>query len=189
MNPAITILQAFNEPLPLVEDDFKESYRKISTSVQSTMDTDPPSVFLQFEASELAVLSKEVLGRQFHPRSRVYADMPILEKNHVLKSEGDVVRIVTMQLLSIPVVCRCEEYAVCGCDRNTNRSYFESLFNGTQPANSNVIKVAKLNGTETISINGTVADPSTQSKATATTAQSMGYWLAAILVVSGVWCL
>ncbi|KAB8213295.1 hypothetical protein BDV33DRAFT_210342 [Aspergillus novoparasiticus] len=99
MNPVITILQAFNEPLPLVEDDFKESYRKISTSVQSTMDTDPPSVFLQFEASELAVFSKEVLGRQFHPRSRVYADMPILEKNHVLKSEGDVVRIVTMQLL------------------------------------------------------------------------------------------
>lgn len=96
---------------------------------------------------------------------------------------------VTHHNASIPVVCRCEEYAVCGCDRITNRSYFESLFNGIQPANSNVIKVAKLNGTETISINGTVADPSTQSKATATTAQSMGYWLAAILVVSGVWCL
>ncbi|KAB8213607.1 hypothetical protein BDV33DRAFT_196807 [Aspergillus novoparasiticus] len=86
---------------------------------------------------------------------------------------------VTHHNASIPVVCRCEEYAV----------YFESLFNGIQPANSNVIKVAKLNGTETISINGTVADPSTQSKATATTAQSMGYWLAAILMVSGVWCL
>ncbi|KAE8372558.1 hypothetical protein BDV26DRAFT_97044 [Aspergillus bertholletiae] len=95
---------------------------------------------------------------------------------------------------SMPVVCLCEKYAECGCDEVSNSStYYESLFNGTQPANSSVTKVAEVNGTETIYINGTlpngttVADPSTPSGATRTGIETSGYWLMVALVVSTVW--
>lgn len=98
----------------------------------------------------------------------------------------------THQNTSMPVVCLCERYAECGCDENANATYYESLFNGTQPANSSVVEVVKVNGTETIYINGTlpngttVADQSSSSDATQIVIQASGYWLM-VLAVGTVW--
>ncbi|KOC17207.1 conserved glycine-rich protein [Aspergillus flavus AF70] len=93
---------------------------------------------------------------------------------------------------SMPVVCLCEKYAECACDDNSERSYYESIFNGTQPANSSVAKIVEVNGTETIYINGTlpngttVADSSAPSGAR-TGIQTSGYWPMVALVASTIW--
>ncbi|BAE64383.1 unnamed protein product [Aspergillus oryzae RIB40] len=71
-------------------------------------------------------------------------------------------------------------------------SYYESIFNGTQPANSSVAKIVEVNGTETIYINGTlpngttVADSSAPSDAR-TGIQTSGYWPMVALVASTIW--
>ncbi|KAE8417032.1 hypothetical protein BDV36DRAFT_296485 [Aspergillus pseudocaelatus] len=94
---------------------------------------------------------------------------------------------------SMPVVCLCEKYAECACDENSDRLYYESIFNGTQPANSSVAKIVEVNGTETIYINGTlpngttVADSSTPSGAARTGVQISGYWPMVALVASTIW--
>ncbi|KAJ5734174.1 hypothetical protein N7493_002960 [Penicillium malachiteum] len=94
---------------------------------------------------------------------------------------------------SLPVACLCEEYQECGCDDNTNSTYFESLFNGTQPRNTSVVQVATVNGTKSIYINGTLAngttaaDSSAASGAMASMLQSSGYWVTIALVVGLVW--
>ncbi|KNG90281.1 conserved glycine-rich protein [Aspergillus nomiae NRRL 13137] len=100
---------------------------------------------------------------------------------------------ITHHNASMPVVCLCEKYAECACDDNSDRSYYESIFNGTQPTNSSVAKIVKVNGTETIYINGTlpngttVADASTPSGAARTGIQISGYWSMVALVASTIW--
>ncbi|KAE8146027.1 hypothetical protein BDV25DRAFT_58044 [Aspergillus avenaceus] len=94
---------------------------------------------------------------------------------------------------SIPVVCLCEAYMVCGCDNNNNTTYYESLFNGTQPTNSNVVRIVEVNGTRAVYINGTlpngttVADESAPSCAVQIAIQTSGYWLMIALVANTVW--
>ncbi|KAL4784492.1 hypothetical protein BJX76DRAFT_217946 [Aspergillus varians] len=96
---------------------------------------------------------------------------------------------------SLPVVCLCGEYAVCGCDDNNNSTYYESLFNGTQPKNGSIVRVTDINGTQTIAINGTLPNGTTvdeatvDSAATLTIIQASGYWVMAALVVSAVYTL
>ncbi|KAJ5731023.1 uncharacterized protein N7483_005531 [Penicillium malachiteum] len=94
---------------------------------------------------------------------------------------------------SLPVACLCEEYQECGCDDNTNSTYFESLFNSTQPRNTSVVSVATVNGTKKIYVNGTLAngttaaDSSAASGAMASMLQSSGYWVTIALVFALVW--
>ncbi|KAF4164915.1 hypothetical protein CNMCM6936_008521 [Aspergillus lentulus] len=96
---------------------------------------------------------------------------------------------------SLPVVCLCQEYSDCGCDDNHNSTYYQSLFNGTQPANSSIARVVNANGTETIYINGTVpnATDSTSSSTSSAPATALleasGYWVMVALVASMVWAL
>ncbi|KAF4274131.1 hypothetical protein CNMCM8812_006120 [Aspergillus fumigatus] len=96
---------------------------------------------------------------------------------------------------SLPVVCLCQEYSDCGCDDNNNSTYYQSLFNGTQPVNSSIAKVVNANGTETIYINGTVpnATDSTSSSTSSAPATALleasGYWVMVALVASMVWAL
>lgn len=97
---------------------------------------------------------------------------------------------------SLPVVCLCQQYSECGCDGNNNQTYFESLFNGTEPKNSSVARVANVNGTEKIYINGTlpngttVADPSASSASVGVSLlQASGYWITAAVVAGAVWVL
>ncbi|KAJ5341907.1 hypothetical protein N7541_011031 [Penicillium brevicompactum] len=94
-----------------------------------------------------------------------------------------------------PVICVCQEYSECGCDDNVNRTYYESLFNGTEPKNSSVVRVVKENGTETIYINGTLpngttaADGGSTSGASplATVLNASGLWVTIVVVVGAVW--
>ena len=94
---------------------------------------------------------------------------------------------------SMPVFCLCEKYAECSCDENSDRSYYESIFNGTQPANSSVAKIVEVNGTETIYINGTlpngttVADSSAPSGGARAGVQISGYWPMVALFASTIW--
>ncbi|KAA8645549.1 hypothetical protein EYZ11_006766 [Aspergillus tanneri] len=94
---------------------------------------------------------------------------------------------------SLPVVCLCEKYAECGCDDNSSQMYYESLFNGTQPSNSSMVKVVEVNSTRTIYINGTlpngttVDDPSTTEASGAPIIQAGGYWMMAVLIARTVW--
>lgn len=93
---------------------------------------------------------------------------------------------------SLPVVCVCQEYSVCGCDNNSNSTYFHSLFNGTEPTNSSKVRVVDVNGTEKIYINGTLpngttAASSTSSSSASTLLQVSGYWVMVAIVISTVW--
>ncbi|KAL5339274.1 hypothetical protein BJX70DRAFT_160411 [Aspergillus crustosus] len=97
---------------------------------------------------------------------------------------------------SLPVVCLCGQYATCGCDDNNNNTYYESLFNGTQPRNGSFVRVTDVNGTKTIAINGTlpngttVDEDSLDSSATALALlQASGYWVMAAVVGSAVYTL
>ncbi|CAG7948128.1 unnamed protein product [Penicillium olsonii] len=95
-----------------------------------------------------------------------------------------------------PVICVCQEYSECGCDDNTNRTYYESLFNGTEPKNSSVVRVVKeANGTETIYINGTLpngttaasGDSSSGGSPLATALEASGFWVTVATVVGMVY--
>ncbi|RAH83976.1 hypothetical protein BO86DRAFT_377492 [Aspergillus japonicus CBS 114.51] len=99
---------------------------------------------------------------------------------------------------SMPVVCLCQQYLECGCDDNSNSTYYESLFNGSQPTNTSITRLATVNGTDSIYINGTlpngttVADSSASAAAAGPTSQvslSIGYWTIIALVVGQVWVL
>jgi hypothetical protein len=99
---------------------------------------------------------------------------------------------------SLPVVCVCQEYSECGCDNNNNRTYYESLFNGTVPKNSSIVRVADVNGTQTIYINGTLPNGTTADDGSSTSSSSAsgpvamvlhasGYWVTVAVVVAAVW--
>ncbi|TKA76493.1 hypothetical protein B0A55_02892 [Friedmanniomyces simplex] len=84
-----------------------------------------------------------------------------------------------------PIQCYCAQYAECGCDNNTDSSYLNSVAN-----NNTVSRVAVLNGTETLLINGTLENGTTASGGTSSAAGSFrqgmaemsGWWV----VVAGV---
>ncbi|KAL4814553.1 hypothetical protein BDW67DRAFT_165592 [Aspergillus spinulosporus] len=96
---------------------------------------------------------------------------------------------------SMPVICLCAEYSTCGCDDNNNSTYYESLFNGTQPKNGSIVRVADVNGTQTIAINGTLPNGTTADEDTADSAaaltvmQASGYWVMAAVAFSAAYTL
>ncbi|KAL2824743.1 hypothetical protein BDW59DRAFT_162167 [Aspergillus cavernicola] len=96
---------------------------------------------------------------------------------------------------SIPVICLCEQYAVCGCEDNNNNTYYESLFDGTQPKNTSIVRVTDVNGTQTIAINGTLPNGTTavnselSSAAALTLMQASGFWVLAAMVASAMYTL
>ncbi|CBF82602.1 hypothetical protein AN9074.2 [Aspergillus nidulans FGSC A4] len=74
---------------------------------------------------------------------------------------------------SMPVICLCAEYSTCGCDDNNNSTYYESLFNGTQPKNGSIVRVTDVNGTQTIAINGTLQNGTTADEDTVDSAAAL----------------
>jgi hypothetical protein len=96
---------------------------------------------------------------------------------------------------SMPVVCVCQEYQECGCDDNNNSTYYESLFNGTQPRNTSNTRVVEVNGTEKIYINGTLANGTTAadgsssgaSASVKTLLHASGHWVTVAVVAAAVW--
>ena len=100
MDPSTsTILAAFNEKLPTdMLYAFTEHYRTIRSTASSTADTDVINVYLE----ESIEVYHNLLNRNF-PRVRhaspLNARMPVSEGTHLLKSEADVLRLATLQLL------------------------------------------------------------------------------------------
>lgn len=93
---------------------------------------------------------------------------------------------------SVPVVCVCQEYSECSCDSNNNSAYYDSLFNGTQPRHTSDVQVVNMNGTETIYVNGTLANGTTAAASAASTTRMpalhlSGYLVTVALVVAAVW--
>lgn len=96
---------------------------------------------------------------------------------------------------SAPVTCLCQKYSVCGCDDNNNKTYTKSLFKDTDrrglPHNSSTVRVADVNGTKGIYINGTLpngttaADPS-KSNVSGKLLKLSGYWVMASITVAAV---
>ncbi|KAL4972709.1 hypothetical protein BDW66DRAFT_169249 [Aspergillus desertorum] len=96
---------------------------------------------------------------------------------------------------TMPVICLCAEYSTCGCDDNNNNTYYESIFNGTQPKNGSIVRVTDVNGTRTIAINGTLPNGTTADEATLDSAaaltvmQASGYWVMAAVALSAAYAL
>ncbi|KAJ5109784.1 hypothetical protein N7532_002429 [Penicillium argentinense] len=96
---------------------------------------------------------------------------------------------------SLPVVCLCQEYQECGCDDNNNSTYYESLFNDTEPRNTSNARVVNVNGTEKLYINGTLANGTTAddgsesgaSLSVVTLMHASGYWVVFAVVGATVW--
>ncbi|KAK3071180.1 hypothetical protein LTR53_009091 [Teratosphaeriaceae sp. CCFEE 6253] len=78
-----------------------------------------------------------------------------------------------------PVQCYCAQYAECGCDNNTDSSYLNEVAN-----NKTVSRVAVVNGTETLLINGTLENGTTAAGGTDSAAGSLRQGLAEM---SGWW--
>ncbi|CAJ0548683.1 Ff.00g022960.m01.CDS01 [Fusarium sp. VM40] len=98
------------------------------------------------------------------------------------------------------VICACARYAQCACDDNNNTAYYDELIgNGSyQALNKSVVDVAKVNGTMTILINGTLpndtalpsddssSDDSSDSAAARTLIEALGFWPAVAVVMATV---
>lgn len=87
-----------------------------------------------------------------------------------------------------PVECGCDASQECGCDDNANQTYVDSVMgNGSYEAlNKSLVTLGKVNGTETILLNGTLANGTTASGGTESAsaaaaglqelAQMAGWW-------------
>ncbi|KAI5279939.1 hypothetical protein KEM52_004224, partial [Ascosphaera acerosa] len=60
----------------------------------------------------------------------------------------------------VPVTCICQEKSQCGCEKNDNATYIDSVLKDKDadgmPRNTSLVRVATVNGTQGIWINGTV---------------------------------
>ncbi|PWW75583.1 hypothetical protein C7212DRAFT_364669 [Tuber magnatum] len=97
---------------------------------------------------------------------------------------------------TIPVLCLCQEYSVCGCEENTEAAYIEQVI-GEASNKSSVVRIANVNGTETLVINGTLPNGTTAASGTASSAgigmgklagvgETLGVWVVAGAVAWGV---
>jgi hypothetical protein len=94
---------------------------------------------------------------------------------------------------TLPVVCLCQEYSVCGCDDNDDTRYFNSLIgNGSYDAlNKSLVTVSMVNNSRTLVINGTLpngttAPGGTDSGAPMRHVHFSGYLVMIALVISTV---
>ncbi|KAJ4297007.1 hypothetical protein N0V88_003923 [Collariella sp. IMI 366227] len=69
---------------------------------------------------------------------------------------------------SRPIICGCGQYSVCSCDENGDKQYLNDLVgNGSYAAlNKSLITVAKVDGKDTILINGTLPNGTTAAGGT-----------------------
>jgi len=81
---------------------------------------------------------------------------------------------------------------VCGCEENTEAAYIEQLI-GQTSLNSSEVRIANVNGTKTLVINGTLPNGTTAVKGTVSAAgrgrpvgETLGVWVIAGVVAWGV---
>jgi hypothetical protein len=95
---------------------------------------------------------------------------------------------------TLPVVCLCQEFAVCGCDENDSQAYIDDLIgNGSYAAlNKSLVTVSEVNNTKTLVLNGTLPNGTTapggvDDAATGLSiSQYSGYWAMGLVVLYGV---
>lgn len=95
---------------------------------------------------------------------------------------------------SLPVVCLCQEYSVCGCEENEDQQYLDELVgNGSYAAlDKSLVTVSDVNGTRTLVLNGTLPNGTTAPGGEDGAAASLrvgsyaGYYAMAMIVVAGV---
>lgn len=65
--------------------------------------------------------------------------------------------------VTLPVVCLCQEFLVCGCDENTDTAYIDDLVGDGDydSLNKSLVTVSMVNDTETLVINGTLPNGTT----------------------------
>ncbi|RPA97560.1 hypothetical protein L873DRAFT_1828976 [Choiromyces venosus 120613-1] len=95
---------------------------------------------------------------------------------------------------TISVLCLCQQYSVCGCEENTERTYIDQVISEAE-RNSSVARIVDVNGTETLVINGTLPNGTTAAEGTASVAgmgmgrlagETLGIWVIAGVVAWGV---
>ena len=95
---------------------------------------------------------------------------------------------------TLPVVCLCQEFSVCGCDENSDQQYITDLIgNGSYAAlNKSLVTVSTINGTRTLVLNGSLPNGTTAPGGVDDAAASLaigkyaGYWAMGLVVVYGV---
>ncbi|KAL1617370.1 putative conserved glycine-rich protein [Diplodia seriata] len=94
---------------------------------------------------------------------------------------------------TLPVECYCQKYTTCGCDDNNDTAYYASLVgNGSYDSlNKSLVTVARVNGTDTLLINGvlpngTTASGGSDSAAPPAMAKFGGWWAFITLTVYAV---
>jgi len=85
---------------------------------------------------------------------------------------------------TLPVQCVCAQNSECGCDEQGDDSYLASIVgNGSNSdINSTVARIANINGTDTLIINGTLPSDGTSSTGAASALrvpESAGMWMIA----------
>lgn len=78
-----------------------------------------------------------------------------------------------------PVNCLCQQYSVCGCDDNNDPAYFNSVVGDGDPSkfNQSLVRVADVNGTSQIFINGTLPNGTTADGPDSSTAAAAGLFI------------
>lgn len=85
---------------------------------------------------------------------------------------------------SLPVLCLCQEYSVCGCDENGNSTYTQALYDNATSAEAGkavVARVVEVNGTRTLVVNGTLENGTTAEGGTENGAgRVVGGWVSVV---------
>lgn len=85
---------------------------------------------------------------------------------------------------TLPVECLCQEYQTCSCDGNQDDAYLGDLVgNGSVAALDGNARVANVNGTNTLLVNGTLANGTTADSWGVKSADSRG--LVGMVVFAG----
>ncbi|KAF2033152.1 hypothetical protein EK21DRAFT_109288 [Setomelanomma holmii] len=95
---------------------------------------------------------------------------------------------------TLPVVCLCQDFAVCGCDENTDQQYISDLVGDGDYSklNKSLITVSDVNGTRTLVLNGSLPNGTTAPGGVDDAAASLaigkysGYWAMGLIVLYGV---
>lgn len=98
---------------------------------------------------------------------------------------------------TLPVLCLCQEFSVCGCDENEDEQYINDLVgNGSYAAlNKTLVTVSDVNGTKTLVLNGTLPNGTTAPGGVddeegvainLAVGKYTGYWAMGLVVLYGV---
>jgi hypothetical protein len=97
---------------------------------------------------------------------------------------------------TLPVMCVCQEYSVCGCDENDDQTYINDLVgNGSYAGlNKTLVTVSDVNGTKTLVLNGTLENGTTAPGGTDDDSAAInlrvgkyaGYYAVGMMVLAGV---